>query len=62
MEPAGPAIEHRDLGVFAMYGPGIKQDKLVFGTTLLDIAPTVLTLFGLPGRRGHGWPGGQRSL
>ncbi|SCY05134.1 alkaline phosphatase family protein [Desulfoluna spongiiphila] len=47
-EPAGPAAEHRHYGVVAMKGPGIKQDELVFGATLLDICPTILTLFGLP--------------
>lgn len=47
-EPAGPAIEHRDLGMFAMSGPKIAKDKLIFGSTLLDVTPTILTLFGLP--------------
>jgi len=47
-EPTGPAIEHRDFGIFAMKGPGIKKDSLIHGVNLLDIAPTVLQLFGLP--------------
>ena len=47
-EPAGPAMEHRDLGVFVMAGPGIKQDELIHGANLLDITPTILTYFGLP--------------
>lgn len=47
-EPAGPADEHRGFGIFAMRGPGIKQDELIHGTSLLDITPTILTLFGLP--------------
>ena len=47
-EPAGPAIAHRHLGVFAMKGPGIKKDERVYGATLLDVTPTILTLFGLP--------------
>jgi predicted AlkP superfamily phosphohydrolase/phosphomutase/tetratricopeptide (TPR) repeat protein len=46
--PAGPAIEHRDFGVLAMMGPGIKQDELLHGANVLDVAPTVLTMFGLP--------------
>lgn len=46
-EPAGPAAEHRELGIFAMRGPGIKRDHLVHGANLLDITPTILTLFGL---------------
>ena len=47
-EPAGPAAEHRDFGIFVACGPGIKQDELVHGASLLDIAPTILTIFGLP--------------
>ncbi len=47
-EPAAPAIEHRDLGVFIMAGPGIKKDALIHGANMLDITPTILTLYGLP--------------
>ena len=47
-EPAGPAAEHRQFGIFVASGPGIKQDDLVFGASLLDITPTVLSLFDLP--------------
>ena len=47
-EPAGPAIEHRDLGIFVATGPGVKQDALVHGLSLLDITPTLLHLMGLP--------------
>jgi tetratricopeptide (TPR) repeat protein len=47
-EPAGPAAEHRDFGIFVMRGPGIKRDELVHGVGLLDVTPTILTLFGLP--------------
>jgi tetratricopeptide (TPR) repeat protein len=35
-------------GIFAACGPGFAPDALVFGATVLDIAPTVLTWFGLP--------------
>ena len=31
-----------------MAGPGIKRDERIYGASLIDIAPTVLTLFGLP--------------
>jgi tetratricopeptide (TPR) repeat protein len=56
-EPAGPAAEHRHFGMFAMKGPGIKRDELVFGATLLDITPTILSLYGLPmGRDMDGKP------
>ena len=47
-EPAGPAAEHREFGIFVASGPGLKQDSLVFGAKLLDVAPTVLSLFDLP--------------
>ena len=47
-EPAGPAIQHRPFGVVCMKGDHIKQDERIYGATLLDITPTVLTLFGLP--------------
>ena len=43
-----PAQWHRNFGMFLLAGPGIKKDDTVHGATLLDIAPTVLTLFGLP--------------
>ncbi len=47
-EPAGPAVWHRDQGVIAMAGPGIKQGETIVGANLLDIAPTILNLLGLP--------------
>lgn len=47
-EPAGPTTQHRPTGIFAMMGPGIRQDARVYGAKLLDITPTILTLFGLP--------------
>lgn len=43
-----PAQWHRNFGMFLLAGPGIKKDATIHGATLLDIAPTVLTLFGLP--------------
>jgi len=47
-EPAGPAIQHRPFGVICMKGEHIKKDERIYGATLLDVTPTVLTLFGLP--------------
>ncbi len=47
-EPAGPAIWHREFGMLAMHGPGIKKDALIHGANLIDIAPTLLTVLGLP--------------
>jgi predicted AlkP superfamily phosphohydrolase/phosphomutase/tetratricopeptide (TPR) repeat protein len=46
--PAGPAIEHSDFGILAMAGPGIAEGARLDGASLLDVAPTVLTLYGLP--------------
>ena len=31
-----------------MAGPGIKHDERIYGANLLNVAPTVLTLLGLP--------------
>ena len=47
-EPAGPAVQHRPFGIFCMKGPHVQQDERIYGATLLDVTPTVLTLFGLP--------------
>jgi predicted negative regulator of RcsB-dependent stress response len=47
-EPAGPAAEHRQFGIFAASGPGIRQDERIYGASLIDICPTLLHLFGLP--------------
>ncbi|MGA2880115.1 MAG: alkaline phosphatase family protein [Bryobacteraceae bacterium] len=46
--PAGPAIEHRDFGILAMSGPGLKKNEALHGASVLDIAPTILKLCGLP--------------
>ncbi|MCY7326929.1 MAG: tetratricopeptide repeat protein, partial [Saprospiraceae bacterium] len=47
-EPAGLAYEHSYYGVICAKGPGIKKDGLVYGASLLDITPTLLTAMGLP--------------
>ena len=43
-----PEAWHRLQGIFAAAGRGIKRDELFYGTSLLDIAPTILALLGLP--------------
>ena len=48
LEPAGPAVQHRPFGIFGMKGAHIRQDERIYGATLLDVTPTILTLFGLP--------------
>jgi predicted AlkP superfamily phosphohydrolase/phosphomutase/tetratricopeptide (TPR) repeat protein len=47
-EAAGPAVWHRPIGIFCMKGPHIRKDERIYGANLLDITPTILTLFGLP--------------
>jgi predicted AlkP superfamily phosphohydrolase/phosphomutase/tetratricopeptide (TPR) repeat protein len=46
--PAGITVWHRPQGVIAACGPGFKQDELMHGARLLDVAPSVLHYFGLP--------------
>lgn len=48
VEPAGPAAEHREFGVIVAKGPGIKRDARIYGASVLDICPTILSCFGLP--------------
>jgi hypothetical protein len=35
-------------GIFAVTGSGLNRDSLVLGATIHDVAPTILTWFGLP--------------
>ncbi len=47
-EPAGPAIEHRHFGILCLKGPALRVNEQLFGASLLDLCPTILTVFGLP--------------
>ncbi len=47
-EAAGPAVEHRDFGIFCLSGPGIRRNERLYGASVLDVTPTALHLFGLP--------------
>jgi predicted AlkP superfamily phosphohydrolase/phosphomutase/tetratricopeptide (TPR) repeat protein len=47
-EPASPATEHSPYGIFCIKGPDIKKDEIIYGAGLLDITPTILSLFDLP--------------
>jgi predicted AlkP superfamily phosphohydrolase/phosphomutase/tetratricopeptide (TPR) repeat protein len=47
-EAAGPAVEHRHFGIFALRAPGVLPGERLYGASILDITPTVLHLFGLP--------------
>jgi len=53
--PSGPTISHRPYGVIAINGPHIRRDERLYGAGLLDVAPTILALFGLPA--GEDMPG-----
>jgi predicted AlkP superfamily phosphohydrolase/phosphomutase/tetratricopeptide (TPR) repeat protein len=46
--PAGPAIEHSPYGILVLSGQGIKRDERIYGASVLDVAPTLLALCGLP--------------
>jgi len=46
--PLGPTHDHRPTGIFVMRGPNVRKDELIHGAGLLDIAPTILTVAGLP--------------
>ncbi len=43
-----PLAWHHPQGMLVMAGPGVRDDTLVHGASLLDITPTILTLLGLP--------------
>lgn len=47
-EPAAPAQEHSPNGIFCARGPGIKKGEMINGASVLDVTPTLLSLFGLP--------------
>lgn len=47
-EPSGPIAWHRPYGILVMAGPGIRQNEVIHGASVLDITPTILHLFGLP--------------
>ncbi len=46
--PAGITVWHRPQGVIAAMGPGFHANQSIYGARLLDVAPTILTYFGLP--------------
>ncbi len=45
---AGPVDWHRQFGIGVLAGPGIAPGQRLGGASLLDVAPTVLDLLGLP--------------
>jgi predicted AlkP superfamily phosphohydrolase/phosphomutase/tetratricopeptide (TPR) repeat protein len=47
-EAAEPAVEHRAFGMITLNGPKILSGRTLHGSSLLDVAPTILHLFDLP--------------
>jgi tetratricopeptide (TPR) repeat protein len=47
-EPAAIAMEHSPFGIFVAKGPNIKKDERIYGASILDITPTLLSIYGLP--------------
>jgi len=47
-DPVAPAYQHRDHGILVMAGPGVCEGGALHGAGLLDVAPTVLAMLGLP--------------
>ncbi len=47
-DPQTMAEWHRPFGVLAMAGPGIVRDERIYGSSVLDVTPTILHLFDLP--------------
>jgi predicted AlkP superfamily phosphohydrolase/phosphomutase len=45
---SGPVDWHRPFGIFAAAGPGVRRGARLYGASILDVAPTVLELLGLP--------------
>ena len=45
--PSGGRPRAAACGLLALAGPGIKRDERVYGSTILDICPTVLRILGL---------------
>ncbi len=43
-----PVASHRYFGMAVLHGPGIQRGERLFGGSVLDVAPTVLHLLGLP--------------
>ena len=60
--PAGPAIEHRDFGILAISGPGIKKDELLHGPSRAGHRADNSDALRIAGRRRHGRQGAFAGL
>jgi predicted AlkP superfamily phosphohydrolase/phosphomutase/tetratricopeptide (TPR) repeat protein len=47
-QPAAPALEHSPYGVLICSGPDFKSNEKIYGSSLLDICPTLLQLYNIP--------------
>ena len=45
---ADPELCHRPFGIVCLEGPNVKRGERLYGASILDVAPTILTLAGLP--------------
>ncbi len=45
---ADPELCHRPFGIACLNGPSVKRGERLYGASILDVAPTILTLAGLP--------------
>jgi predicted AlkP superfamily phosphohydrolase/phosphomutase len=45
-------VAHKLDGILFLKGPGVGTEANVSTATVLDVAPTILALFGLPAARG----------
>lgn len=43
-----PEACHRGFGIACVKGPDIKENERLYGASILDVTPTILTLLGLP--------------
>jgi tetratricopeptide (TPR) repeat protein len=44
----GAEVAHRARGLMIAAGPGVREDERIYGASLLDVAPTILALGGIP--------------
>jgi tetratricopeptide (TPR) repeat protein len=47
LPPETASFPSQTFGILAMAGPGIRRDELIYGAEMVDVAPTILNLFGL---------------
>jgi len=48
VEVATAHLQHKSEGVVILSGPPIRKNEEIFGSSVLDVAPTILYLLGLP--------------